>query len=106
MSSSTKFRFYLVHFSLLCLFPFLLLDCGMIFGNVGLKKPRFSASPDQMAANLRKLGTQKFTMIHDIFHWKPEQQPSLRKPCRLWKQSIDENFTKTTGIHYHKRKKF
>lgn len=73
MSSSTKFRFYLIHFSLLCLFPFFLLDSGMIFGNVGLKKPRFSALPDQMAANFRKLGIQKSTMIHDIFNWKPEQ---------------------------------
>ena len=85
MSSSTKFRFYLIHFSLLSYrFPFFLLDCGMIFGNVGLKKPRFSALPDQMAANFRKLGIQKFTMIHDIFNWKPDQQPSSRKPCRLW----------------------
>ena len=85
MSSSTKFRFYLIHFSLLsCRFPFFLLDCGMIFGNVGLKRPRFSALPDQMTANFRKLGIQKSTMIHDIFNWKPEQQPSSRKPGRLW----------------------
>ena len=69
MSSSTKFRFYFIHFSLLsCRFPFFLLDCGMIVGNVGLKKPRFSALPDQMAANFRKLGIQKSTMIHDIFN--------------------------------------
>ena len=40
----------------------------MIFGNVGLKKPRFSALPDQMAANFRKLGIQKSTVIHDIFN--------------------------------------
>ena len=32
------------------------------------KKPRFSALPDQMAANFRKLGIQKSTMIHDIFN--------------------------------------
>ena len=68
MSSSTKFRFYLIHFPLLCLFPFFLLDCGMIFGNVGLKKPRFSALPDQMATNFRKLGIQKSTVKHDIFN--------------------------------------
>ena len=106
MSSSTKFCFYLIHFLLSCRVPFFLLDCGMIFGNVGLKKPRFSALPDQMAANFRKLGIQKSTMIHDIFNWKPEPQPSSRKPCRLWNNPSIKIILKTEGIHYHKQKKF
>lgn len=66
----------------------------------------FSALPDQMAANFRKLGIQKSTMIHDIFNWKPDQQPSSRKPCRLWNNPSIKILLKTAGIHYHKRKKF
>ena len=102
MSSSTKFRFSL--FFALSI-PFLSTRLWYDFRKCGILKTAFFGYADQMAANFRKLGIQKSTMIHDIFNCKPEQQPSLRKPCRRWKQSIDENFTKTAGIHYHKRKK-
>ena len=80
MSSSTKFRFSL--FFALSI-PFLSTRLWYDFRKCGILKTAFFGYADQMAANFRKLGIQKSTMIHDIFNWKPEQQPSS-KPGRLW----------------------